>query len=199
MAIHVHAGFKAGGEVDMNSEKLKNHSFLDIFMDVLAEDTNHVVAAEDLTAGTPIDCVIAAQPDVPRNVTITITDADTSITAFSITVAGVDAKNVAITENFVFGGGLVQTGDKAFAVISSVTVDSITGDDAGDVLDAGLGSKCGLKNPLTAAGDVYKVKDNNAHMDSGDYTVNTTNDTVDLSTGGAIGAGDDYEVWYICS
>jgi len=29
-----------------------------------------------------------------------------------------------------------------------------------------------------------------------DYTVNTTYDSVDLSTGGAIGAGDDFTIWY---
>jgi len=165
-------------------------------MDVLAALANHVVAAEDLTAAAPITCTIAAQPDVPRNVTITITDANTSITAFQITVAGIDGKGRSVSEVFTFAGGLTQTGNIAFATITSVTVDSITGADAGDVLDVGIGSKLGLSNPIYLTGDVYKVKKNNADWASANYTVNATYDTVDVSTGGAIVGGDDFTIYY---
>ncbi len=168
----------------------------DLFMDVLAVDTNHVVAAQDLTAAPPIVCGIAAQPDVPRNITITITDGDASISAFQIDVVGVNAKGQAATEQFLFAGGLVQTGNVAWATITSVTVTSITGDNAGDILDVGIGSKLGLSNVIYVVGDVYKVKKNTADWPAASYTVNATYHTVNVSTGGAIIGGDDFTVFY---
>jgi len=174
---------------------------VEYFNDVLAVDTNHVVAAEDLTAGLPITCTLAAQPDVPRNVTITVTDGDTGISAFTITVTGVKAKGFGsgtanTTEVFVFAGGLVQVGVEAFSTITSVVVSGLVGDGAGDTLDVGIGSKLGLANVIYATTDVYKVKKNNADLAVAGYTVNATYDTVDVSTGGAITGGDDFAIWY---
>jgi len=111
-------------------------------------------------------------------------------------MAGVDAKGNSTSEVFDQTGGLSQTGSVAFATISSVTVDSITGAGAGDVLDVGIGSKLGLSNVIYETGDVYKVKKNNAHYSSANYTVNTTYDTVDVSTGGAIAGGEDFTIFY---
>ena len=179
----------------MSTEPTKiQHS--DLFMDILAASANHVVAAADLTAAPPIACGIAAQPDVPRNITIIITDANASIDAFQIDVIGVNAKGQAATEQFLFAGGLVQTGNVAWTTITSVTVTSINGDDAGDVLDVGIGSKLGLSNIIYVAADVYKVKRNNAHYPTASYTVNATYCTVNVSTGGAIVDGDDFTIWF---
>ncbi len=171
---------------------------VDIFMDVLANTANHVVAAQDLTVATPIACAIAAQPDVPRNVTIAITDIDVSISAFDIQVVGVDAKGNVMKETFTFAGGLNQTGSVAFATITSVTVNSITGANAGDVLNMGIGSRLGLCDSAYAAGDIFKVKKNNANYPAASYTVSLGPglDTVDVSTGGAIIAGDDFTIWF---
>ena len=168
------------------------------FVDILAEDASHVVAPCDLTQAIPITCTIANQPDVPRCVTITVTDADISITAFQIEIAGVDAKGNTLTEQFSFTGGLTQTGNVAWATISSITVLSISGAGPADVLDIGIGSKLGLANVIYAQEDVYKVKKNNADYPSASYTVDPTYDTVDVSTGGAIIAGDDFTIWYKC-
>lgn len=165
------------------------------FMDLLAVSTNHVVAAQDLTAAKPITCTIAAQPDKPRNVTITITDVDVSISAFTITVTGINTKGESTTEQFLFAGGLTQTGNTAFAHVTSVVVDSMTGAAAGDVLDVGIGSKLGVTGTLHIAGDIYHVSKNNADYPAASYTVDLTYDTVDVSTGGAINAGDDFHIW----
>jgi len=167
-----------------------------VFRDMLVADTNNIVAAEALNAGTPITCGIAAQTDVPRNIIITVTDGDVGISAFQIDIVGTNAKGDAATEQFVFGDGLVQTGNVIWAFITSITVTSITGAGAGDVLDVGSGSRVGVSNGIHSTGSVYKVQKNNAHMAVADYTVNTTYDSVDLSTGGAIGAGDDFTIWY---
>lgn len=171
-------------------------NYAELFMDVLAESVNHVVNAENLNVAPPITCTIAAQPDVPRNIKIAITDADTSITAFQITVSGKDAKGNSVSEQFTQAGGLTQVGSIAFATISSVIVNSITGAGDGDVLNVGIGSKLGLSNAICFTADVYKVKKNNAHYSSASYTTNATYGTVDVSTGAAITGGDDFTIWY---
>jgi hypothetical protein len=40
------------------------------------------------------------------------------------------------------------------------------------------------------------VKKNNADWPAASYTVDTTYDTVDVSTGGAIVGGDDFTIYY---
>lgn len=90
------------------------------------------------------------QPKTPRNVTMTITDANAGISAFSITCAGKAPDGTTISETFVFAGGLVQVGSKVFASVTSWTVNSIVGDGAGDVLDTGYGSKLGVPVPYGA-------------------------------------------------
>lgn len=178
-----------------NKKLYEQHS--EFFMDVLAESSNQVVANEDISGFSGGEtCTLDGQPDVPRNVTITVTDADTSISGFAVIVKGTDAKGNSIEESFEFSGGLSQTGNKAFATVSEVGVDSIAGNGTGDTLDVGIGSKLGLSNVIYAPGDVYKVKKNNADYASGNYTVDATYDTVDVSTGGTISGGDDFTIWY---
>ena len=82
-------------------------------------------------------------------------------------------------------------------------VGSVVGAGIGDVLDVGIGSKLGLSNKLQVSGEVYKIKKN---TDGGWLTSSTVdatsnsngywNSTIDVSTGGAIGAGDDFTIWY---
>ncbi len=167
----------------------------DVFMDVLAASANHVVIAQGLTAAPPIACAIAAQPDVPRNITITITDGDASISAFQIDIVGVNAKGQAATEQFLFAGGLVQTGSVAWATITSVTVTSRTGANAGDVLDVGIGIKLGLSNELYLTTDVYKIKKNAANAIVAVAQVNVTYDTYDMSVI-TLAVGDDFTIWF---
>jgi len=169
---------------------------VELFMDCLANSTNHIITNEDLTVETPIICTIASQLDIPRNVLITVTDEDTSISAFDIDVLGVNAEGDIITENFVFAGGLVQVGNIAFGTITSVVVNSIIGDNEGDVLNVGIGSKIGLSNTISLSGDVYKITLGTTNLDLADYTVNVTYNTVDLSVGAPIGAYSDYTIWY---
>jgi len=167
---------------------------VELFMDCLADTQDQIVADEDLTAATPITCTLALQPDIPRNVSLTLNAV--ALSAFDIDVLGVNAEGETVTENFVFAGGLIQVGNIAFARITSVTVNSIAGDDAGDILDVGISSKVGLSNSIKATGDVYKIKLGSVDMPPADYTVNATYNTVDLSTGGAIAAYSDYTIWY---
>lgn len=115
------------------------------------------------------------QPDRPRNVKLTITDGNASILTFSITVAGKAPDGTSITENFVFAGGLVQTGSKVFASVTSVTVDSITGDGAGDVLDMGYGVKLGVPVPYGAQSLVITNLSMNGSIEAAAATDQTNN------------------------
>jgi parallel beta-helix repeat protein len=165
--------------------------YVEHFLDLVALDANGVVAAEDLTAGTPITCTIAGQPDVPRILTLVITDGDVGISAFNIDVVGIDAWGRTITENFVFAGGLSQVSSRPFAIITSVTVNSISGAGAGDVLDVGWNDRLGLGNRIYATADVYKVNKNGGNISV--PTVSVSEVTVDLDS---ITPGDDVTLWY---
>lgn len=103
-----------------------------------AATTSAKATQYDLTGGNGSLAGIV-QPDVPRNVVINFTDADTGITAFTVTVNGTDASGAAQSEEFVFAGGLEQNGVKAFATISSIVLTNLAGAGAGDTLDIGHG------------------------------------------------------------
>jgi len=171
-------------------------------MDVLAASANHVVAAEnlnlaDIPPAATHACAIAAQPDVPRNVTIAVTDGDASITAYTIIINGIDAKGNIVAETFLLAGGLAQTGNIAFATITSVQITVLAGGGVGDTLDVGIGSKLGLSNIIDVIANVYKCTKNAAdYSGAGNITPNATYDTVDVSIGGVIVVGDDLTIWY---
>lgn len=143
---------------------------------VAAATTTGKITQKDLNgAADGATCTGIVQPDRPRNVKITITDANASISAFSITVAGKAPDGTTITENFVFAGGLVQTGSKVFASITSWTIDSIVGDGAGDVLDVGYGVKLGVPVPYGAQSLVITNLSMNGTIEAASATDQTNN------------------------
>lgn len=122
---------------------------------VVADPDRIVVsrAFEDATA------TIAAQPDVPRNLTVTVTDGDESITAGIVTVTGLDPQGRTIAEVMDVADGLTFTGNKIFAVVSSVVISAVAGSDAGatDVIVVGVGNVIGLPSPIDVAAAVKHV------------------------------------------
>ena len=78
------------------------------------------------------------QPVGLRKIRILVTDANASISAFQIDVVGTDEDGNAVTEQFVFEGGLSQSGTKVYAALTSITLTSHTGGTAADTLDAYL-------------------------------------------------------------
>ncbi len=190
----VTAGYEVrNGMVGNAAVSYVGHS--ELFMDCLVASATGVRSNEDLSAATPITFTLSAQPDVPRNLTWSF-DSHAQITAYSITVAGVNAKGKTVTETFTEASGWSGTLSQPYATVTSITMTSRTGTGVGDTMDIGTGSKLGLTNELYATGDVYKAKKNNADYPAASYTVNATYDTVDVSTGGAIVGGDDFTIWY---
>lgn len=166
----------------------------DQFLDVSAAAANAVRNAEDLSAALPITFTIDAQPDVPRTLTWAL--AHTNITAFTLIFVGVDAKGKAVTETFSEASGWSGETSAAFARVTSITLSARTGTGATDTCNIGIGSKLGLSNPIAATSSVYKVTKNKADYPPASYTVDAVNDTVDVSTGGAIVADDDFCMSY---
>ncbi len=167
-------------------------SYEDIFMDILAASATHIRSNEDLSAATPITFTLSAQPDVPRTI-VWAFDSHAQITAYTLVIVGVDARGISHTETFTAASGWSGETAYAYLVVTSITMTARTGTGVGDTMDIGIGSKVGTKGRIEA---VDKIKKNNAHMAAASYTVDTTYNTIDLSTGGAIVAGDDFTVWF---
>lgn len=116
-----------------------------------AASTTGGAAQYDVSLGAGAMATIV-QPDVPRNIVINFTDANASISAFQVDVVGVAPDGTATAEQFVFAGGLDQVGSVIHARITSVTLTSVTGQGAGDMLDIGYGSKLGVPVPFGSTG-----------------------------------------------
>jgi hypothetical protein len=122
----------------------------------IAASANRIVASRAFENAT---ATIAAQPDVPRNVTITITDANTSITAGVVTVTGITPQGRVVSEVFNVTGGLTQTGRTIFAHVNSVVISGVEGSAGGttDVIVVGVGNRIGLAAPIDTSKAVANV------------------------------------------
>jgi hypothetical protein len=155
-------------------------------------------ATEDL-GGARTLATLATRQEIPRNVVVTITDADKSITAGNVTVRGLDASGQPVGETFSMTSGAgttTFTGDYAYSVISSVVAWGFAGvTNADDNLKVGCGTKIGL--PMGAnckLENVYFERHNNANVAVNSEGINRTYGTY-LSDN--LGAGDhDIEFWY---
>lgn len=119
----------------------------------IAADVDRIVVSVDWDDGT---LTIAAQPDVPRNLTVTVTDADASITGGIVTITGKDAQGRTVVETMNIAEGLAWVGEKIFAQVISAVISGTTGTpEAGvDVLTVGVGNKIGTCIDLGAASEV---------------------------------------------
>lgn len=97
---------------------------------------------------------VVGQPDVPRKLQIAITDANSSITAGTVTVActGASGESVSDVTNIANGGTHTYTTGKACATISSITVASLAGAGAGDTIGVGPATALGLPVAQSPAG-----------------------------------------------
>ncbi len=173
------------------------------FRGVRAALATYIRAGEDLSAALPITFTIDAQPDVPRTITWAFV-AHANITAYSISIVGTDAKGNAQTVTWTQAAGWSGETDIAFATITSITMSARTGTGAGDTINIGIGSKLGLAYDIAAAEDIYKVSKTPLatgiavdYTGAANVTADATYDTVDVSTGGAIVDGDDFNIKYL--
>lgn len=131
----------------------------DTFTLYAAPDDDYIVDGQDISAWIAGSTATLTNTSLSpaKNVTIKFTDANFSITAFTLTVAGTDYRGTAQTEVFYWAGGLSQTGKKLFSTITSVTGTAITGNAAGDTLDVGFGKWVHKGISLRSSGTTRKV------------------------------------------
>lgn len=100
-----------------------------------------------------------AQPDFPRNLTLTASGPDyNKQAACSVVVNGTDYFNHAITESLVLAAGqsTVVTGSRAFRSVTSVVFPSTCESSAYTVkYNLGVGTKLGLKRCMKDAGGAF--------------------------------------------
>jgi hypothetical protein len=123
----------------------------------IAADDDRIVVAVDIANGAQI---LAAQPDVPRNLTATLTDANNSVTAATLTIVGKTPQGLTVTEVATLSqlkAGWV--GKAIYHTIASATVSGVTGTvGAGaDQLKVGVGNVIGLPAPISQASQVKAV------------------------------------------
>lgn len=109
-------------------------------------------AAISSSAATTISS-FAAQPDFPRNITLTPTGTTSNVAAGTAVVSGLSIFGKAISENFAITStqSTATTGNKAFASVSSVVFPQASG--SGVTLSIGIGTKLGLRRCMAQAGD----------------------------------------------
>ena len=180
----------AGNETDAYSREIAYYDNL------VVTTAAHVVNNEDLSAGTPITFTLAAQPDCPRFISWHF-DSHAQITEFTITIIGVNARGIDVTQTITEADGWDGEFAEAYATITSIIMSARTGTGALDTMDIGVVDDVGLPNEIFAVTDVYKCTKNGAdYSGAGNITPELVYHTVDLSTGAGIGAGDNYVIYY---
>lgn len=114
-------------------------------------DVDRIVTALDPVADGAL--TVAAQPDVPRNVTMTIVDANASSSGVC-TVKGFDMFGFALTEVFTWAAAGTQAGTELFATVASAVVSGVAGAAAGDTISIGVGNLIALPKQILTAGAI---------------------------------------------
>ena len=161
---------------------------VDLYVTVVALQTGASWVNKALT--------VATQPGYARNITLTLVDGDTSITAGTVTIVGTDIRGDAVTETItgiVAATTLSYAGDVAFATITSINVTGFVGcTQTNDTIKVGMGDIYGLTCELYASGDVKQVIETG--IDSTAYAVDTTYNTVDFDD--VADASSHYSIFY---
>ena len=169
-----------------------------------AADAGYIVNAKDISASVDGDiCTLAARTNIiARPVAILITDANSSITSFTIIVKGTDEDGKYIEESFYLHGGLSQTGIKYFKTITEVEIDHIAGNGAADVLDVGTATHIGIWQPLankpikSSSDTVTSSPAGTTYTKDTDYEMDYANGRIRLITGTTMAAATAYLIGY---
>lgn len=121
---------------------------------VLADTDRLKVAQASSASVTTSVTTFLAQPDVPRNITITTGGTTDDCAAGNVVVSGTNFFGKSITENVAITANQAGTssGAKAFKTVSSVVIPIQDGADC--TYDVGVGDVLGLKRCMKQAGDV---------------------------------------------
>lgn len=143
-------------DIKLPTQKIIEHQNIDIPM---LASTGRLKVENDGPSSAAAASITSfiAQPDVPRNLTITPAGTTTDIESCVITVTGTDFHGDSLSETFTFAANATDavTGNKAFKTVSSVAFPANCESGAfAATWSVGIGSKLGLKRCLANAGDV---------------------------------------------
>lgn len=152
----------------------------DTFVDLISDNTAVHLQGPAGPGGIPAATVLQAafsgvlSPDQPRNLYVEHTE-DLSGSPQSLVVHGWDAKRMfPLSETFTLGAAGTQEGTVAFSEVTSIEFPAISNT---YFIAVSLASKLGLVNAI-AAGAVYKITHNGAHVDLSTVTIDLTEPTV---------------------
>jgi hypothetical protein len=178
----------------------------DSFSVPAALDVDRFVDAMDISDSVDGDLATLTStliPTIPQPVTILVTDADVSITQFTIIVKGMDVDGVYREESFYRYNGLSQTGKIYFKAIQEVEINEISGNGAADTLDVGVPAGTdiwiNLSNPLESGTDaIYSGsgKSGTKYTRDTDYEVDNQNGRIKVLSSGDMSAGTTYYANY---
>ena len=137
-------------------------------------------------------------PVHPRNVVITITDVNVSITGGTARVTGLDSRGLSRSEVITIGASTgastSHTGVVPFATVSQIDLFNFTGLNAFvDSVSLGVGTKFGLTGKLNSASDVLYVNEAGTVL-TGGYTVDATASQQGITFASAPNGVRDYVV-----
>lgn len=163
-----------------------------------------VVNAQSINVAAGNYLTIAGQPDVPRKLTITITDADSSTYEATFLVIGTDKDGVSISETFHYSRGKSKTlvGTKEFKTVYTVELDNDYGSGAGDTASIGYGLSTdawiSLANrPIRPKSEVVTTSPaGTTYTRDTDYTMDYANGRIKPKSGGSMAAATAYLVDY---
>jgi len=168
--------------------------FVETFTDVKASVTNSICSSVDLSTAVPISFTLAGQPDYARSIKFAFAS-HANITAFSITITGINSLGAKVSETFTESDGWSFETRWAYSRILSITMTSRTGSGASDTINVGTGDRLGLSNLVFPGMTIYKALKNG--VDYTGYSISAVPYSyVSVAAGGAIVDGDDFIFYY---
>lgn len=174
----------AKNEHPLSDVMTKSGGFTDLLLlgTPVVADVDRIVTSVDMQVG---EYTIAAQPDVPRNITVTRTVVTAADTPGTITVTGTNINDEAISEVITPGAtGVTVAGTKAFKSVASVVGEGWVIDTDEDTITVGVGGVLGLPY-ATPDADQVKIGIVGTSLVAPTVVADATveESTVDLSSG----------------
>lgn len=157
----------------MESSFDRTSRLYDLGTPILADD-DKIVTITNMKNG---DYVIAAQPDVARNLVVTATAVDANDTLGKITIVGTDINGLVITEEVIPVDGTPVSTTKAFLTVTKITGSGWAISGGNDTIIVGVGNKLGL--PISVQDEEVVI----AILGTALLYPAVSNSTVDLSAG----------------
>jgi hypothetical protein len=129
----------------------RGYTFQDAWTAAATASTTRLTTGQATSASaTTTVTSFTAQPDYPRNITITPGGTTADVPAGDVVVTGTNIRDEVITENFTFAANAstVTTGNKAFKTVTSIVYPIQDG--AAATYDVGIGVKLGLSRKMNA-------------------------------------------------